>query len=177
MPALCDTLLTMSDLHISFTSTDYATTLRQAKQRLAAIYQLGERQLWRAYRLALRQPGDASENLLMMLERRLESLVVRAGFAPDIASARQFITRHHVSVDGRCVNQPSQRVSLGQVIQVHPRNVQPLMLLQYRTDPFYGPSYLSVDYGSLQARMMRLPTRDEIPCDVDAAMIAQYYLL
>jgi small subunit ribosomal protein S4 len=167
----------MSDLHVSFTSTDYATTLRQASQRLAAIYGLGQRQLWRAYRLALRQPGDPCENLLVMLERRLESLVVRAGFAPNIAAARQIITRHHVSVDGRGVNQPSQRIGLGQVIKLHPRHVQPLMLLQYRTDPFYGPSYLSVDYGSLQARMMRLPVRDEIPCDVDERLIAQYYTL
>ena len=93
----------------------------------------------------------------------------------DVGADR--LSAGHLPTRGATVGVPSQRVSLGSLITVHPRKVQPLMLLQYRTDLFFTPSYLSVDYANLQIRLMRAPHRDEIPCDVDERLVAQYYTL
>jgi small subunit ribosomal protein S4 len=164
----------MSDLHVSFTSYDHANFIRAEQRRLVTTYNVGERQMWHTYQIAAHQPGDPGENLLILLECRLENLVYRAGFTPDRETARQIITRHHILVDGRGVSVPSYRVQPGQRIDVRTRNVQPLMLLRHSRKP-ETPPYLETCFNTLCAILICLPRRDEIPCDVDESLIMQYY--
>jgi small subunit ribosomal protein S4 len=167
----------MSDLQISYTFTTSGLPCQDEHNRLAMTYRIGERQMQHAFQIAMHQPGDPGENMLILLERRLDNLIVRAGFAPDIWTARQIVTHHHVIVDGRPVGVPSFRVRPSQRIKIHPRKVQPLMLLQYRTAAPNTPPYLDPDPSTISARLVRLPMRDEIPCDVDEHLVTQYYMM
>ncbi|NLT25146.1 MAG: 30S ribosomal protein S4, partial [Microbacteriaceae bacterium] len=99
------------------TDSDYAVRLRE-KQRLRAQYGLREKQLRITFEEARRQPGLTGENLVELLEMRLDSLVLRAGFARTTAQARQLVVHRHILVDGKIVDRPSFRVKPGQLIHV-----------------------------------------------------------
>ncbi len=101
--------------------SDYAIRLRE-KQRLRAQYGVNEKQLRTAFKEARRLPGLTGENLIELLEVRLDALVLRAGFARTTAQARQFVVHRHIMVDGQLVDRPSFKVKPGQLIHVKPRS-------------------------------------------------------
>ncbi|HEX6954595.1 MAG TPA: 30S ribosomal protein S4 [Agromyces sp.] len=159
--------------------SDYAVRLRE-KQRLRAQYGIREKQLRIAFNEARRTDGLTGENLVELLEMRLDALVLRAGFARTISQARQFVVHRHITVDGKIVDRPSFRVKPGQVIGVKQRSEG--------TEPFQVaaagghvdvlpkvPGYLEVELDKLQATLVRRPKRVEVPVTCDVQLVVEYY--
>lgn len=159
--------------------SDYAVRLRE-KQRLRAQYGIREKQLRIAYNEAKRTDGQTGENLVELLEMRLDALVLRAGFARTNAQARQMVVHRHILVDGQIVDRPSFRVKPGQLIHVKERSEG--------TEPFQVaaagghvdllppvPAYLDVELDKLHARLVRRPKRAEVPVTCDVQLVVEYY--
>jgi small subunit ribosomal protein S4 len=159
--------------------SDYAVRLRE-KQRLRAQYGIREKQLRIAFNEARRTDGLTGENLVELLEMRLDALVLRAGFARTISQARQFVVHRHILVDGKIVDRPSFRVKPGQLIGVKQRSEG--------TEPFQVaaagghvdvlpkiPGYLEVDLDKLHATLVRRPKRAEVPVTCDVQLVVEYY--
>ncbi len=159
--------------------SDYAVRLRE-KQRLRAQYGIREKQLRIAFNEARRTDGLTGENLVELLEMRLDALVLRAGFARTISQARQFVVHRHIVVEGQIVDRPSFRVKPGQTIGVKQRSEG--------TEPFQVaaagghvdvlpklPGYLEVELDKLQATLARRPKRAEVPVTCDVQLVVEYY--
>ena len=159
--------------------SDYAVRLRE-KQRLRAQYGIREKQLRIAFNEARRTEGLTGENLVELLEMRLDALVLRAGFARTSAQARQFVVHRHILVDGKIVDRPSFRVKPGQHISVKERSEG--------TEPFQVaaagghvdvlpkvPGYLDVEIDKLQATLVRRPKRAEVPVTCEVQLVVEYY--
>lgn len=145
------------------------------KQKLSFVYNVRERQLRNYYKKADQMPGRTGENLLILLERRLDNVVFRAGFAATIWAARQFVGHGHIEVNGERVDLPSYQVKPGDVISIREkmrRNVQVVELLEQGVNP---PVYMSVNPDSFSATFMRLPEQKEIPVTVDIQLVVEYY--
>jgi len=161
------------------TESDYAVRLRE-KQRLRAQYALREKQLGKVYDAARRLPGQTGDNMVALLETRLDALVLRAGFARTILQARQDVTHRHVMVDGQLVDRPSYRVKPGQTIQIKPKS-QALTPFQVAAAGAHRdvlppvPAYLDVNLEKLQATLLRMPERAEVPITCDVQMVVEYY--
>src|SRR5947208_3578305 len=136
------------------------------KQKLRAIYGVGERQFRRYFRDATRHEAVTGEELLRLLETRLDSLVLRLGFAQTTRQARQLVSHGHILLDGKRVNIPSITVRPGQTIEATPAGRNFLSVqeaLEVTPDP---PPYLERDKGAVSGRLARAPQRDEIPLPV-----------
>ncbi|OMH26070.1 30S ribosomal protein S4 [Tersicoccus phoenicis] len=159
--------------------SDYAVRLRE-KQRLRAQYGIREKQLERIFVEARRTDGLTGENLIELLEMRLDALVLRAGFARTMAQARQLVTHRHIMVDGRRVDIPSFRVKEGQTIHVHQRSetMTPFQVAAagaHRDVLPNVPGYLNVQLEQLQARLVRRPKRSEVPVTCEEQLVVEYY--
>lgn len=159
--------------------SDYSIRLKE-KQRLRAQYGIREAQLRKIWDEARRMEGMAGENLVELLEMRLDALVLRAGFARTIAQARQVVVHRHVLVDGKLVDRPSFRVKPGQVIQIKPRSqASPQFMVaaqgQHADVLPAVPEYLSVDLTKLRAELVRRPKRAEVPVTCDVQMVVEHY--
>ena len=159
--------------------SDYAVRLRE-KQRLREQYGLREKQLRIVFDEARRAQGLTGENLVELLEMRLDALVLRAGFARTTAQARQFVVHRHILVDGKIVDRPSFRVKPGQLIHVKERSEG--------TEPFQVaaagghvdvlpkvPGYLEVEIDKLHATLLRRPLRAEVPVTCEVQLVVEYY--
>ncbi len=159
--------------------SDYAVRLRE-KQRLRAQYGIREKQLVIAFKEARRQDGLTGENLVELLEMRLDALVLRAGFARTTAQARQMIVHRHILVDGKLVDRPSFRVKPGQLMHVKQRSegMEPFQVAaaggHAEVLPTL-PSYLEVELDKLQARLVRRPKRAEVPVTCEVQLVVEYY--
>jgi small subunit ribosomal protein S4 len=145
--------------------TEYHLRLLE-KQKLRAIYGVAERQFRRYFQEATRRKGVTGEELLRLLETRLDALVLRLGFAQTIRQARQLVSHGHILLDGRRVDVPSANVRPGQTIEPTPAAKNFLAVreaLEVMPDP---PPYLERDREALRGRLLRLPERDEIPLPV-----------
>jgi small subunit ribosomal protein S4 len=157
--------------------SDYKTRLLE-KQRLRAQYDVGEKQLRRAFDRSARGSGKTGEALLADLETRLDALVLRAGFARTIYQARQFVSHQHILVDGKRVNIPSFRVRPGSVITVADRSRAMTPFVEAAAGahaPEHVPPYLRADHTALVAQLVRLPERPEIPVRCDEQLVVEYY--
>jgi small subunit ribosomal protein S4 len=156
--------------------SDYKLRLRE-KQRLRAQYDLGERQLRRAFDEARRRQTATGEELLRALETRLDATVLRAGFARTIYQARQFVTHQHILVNGRRVDRPSYRLRPGDVVSVAERSKQRLPFMEAAAGGHAGatPEYLDVNLPELTARLVRQPTRAEIPVICEEQLVVEFY--
>jgi len=159
--------------------SDYAVRLRE-KQRLRAQYGIREKQLRIAFEEARRAQGLTGENLVELLEMRLDALVLRAGFARTTAQARQLVVHRHILVDGGLVDRPSFRVKPGQLIHVKPRSegLEPFQVAAAsgHVDVLpKTPEYLEVDIATLQARLVRRPKRVEVPVTCTVQLVVEYY--
>ena len=159
--------------------SDFAVRLRE-KQRLRAQYGIREAQLRKIFNDAKRSEGLTGENLVELLEMRLDALVLRSGFARTIAQARQMVVHRHILIDGKLVDRPSARVKVGQMIHVRPKSES--------TEPFQVaaagghvdvlppvPGYLSVELDKLQATLVRRPKRSEVPITCEVQLVVEYY--
>ncbi|WP_288909275.1 30S ribosomal protein S4, partial [uncultured Microbacterium sp.] len=139
--------------------SDYAVRLRE-KQRLREQYGIREKQLRIAFNEARRKDGLTGENLVELLEMRLDALVVRAGFARTTAQARQMVVHRHIMVEGQTVDRPSFRVKPGQLIHVKPKSegMEPFQVAALGGHAEVlppVPGYLEVELDKLQARLVR----------------------
>jgi small subunit ribosomal protein S4 len=155
--------------------SDYKERLLE-KQRLRAQYNVSEGQFRRTIDRALRS-GNAGETLMVDLERRLDALVLRAGFARTIYQARQAVLHGHVTVNGRRVDRPSYRARPGDVIEIAEgsRDKAPFLIAAAGEHAAAVPPYLDVDTRALRARLDRLPERAEIPVDSDERLVIEFY--
>ena len=161
------------------TEKAYAIRLKE-KQRLRAQFMIREKQLVRVYNEAKRMQGQTGDNMLELLESRLDAIVLRAGFARTILQARQDVTHRHILVDGKIVDRPSFRVKPGQTVQVKPKS-QTMVPFQVAAAGAHRdvlpdvPPYLDVNLEKLTATLLRKPTRAESPAISDIQLVVEFY--
>jgi len=156
--------------------SDYAVQLRE-KQKVKRIYGLGEKQFRNLFERANHVPGVTGENLIIALELRLDNIVFRMGFAQSRSQARQLVRHRHVEVNGRAVDVPSYHVSTGDEISVRnkSKNILPIeAALEARTRPTL-PDWLALDEKQRVGRMVRTPTRADIPLAAQEQLIVELY--
>jgi small subunit ribosomal protein S4 len=156
--------------------SEYQTRLLE-KQKLRAIYGVGEAQMRRYYERAAQHRGVTGEEMIRQLETRLDTVVLRLGFALTTRQARQLVSHGHVSLDGKRVDVPSARVKPGQVIEVGDKAknfVSVREALEITPDP---PGYLYRNKDQLQGTLSREPDRTEIPLPVavEERLIVEFY--
>ncbi|HEX6389917.1 MAG TPA: 30S ribosomal protein S4 [Solirubrobacteraceae bacterium] len=152
----------------------YAVQLR-AKQRAKRYYGVRERQFRRYVAEAQRGTGLTGERLLVLLERRLDNVVYRLGFATTRPQARQFVNHGHVLVDGKRVDIASYSVRPGQVIALKPDSgVAPLATAATELTSVVS-GWLETDFEALTGRMLREPVRGEIPAPVEEQLVVEFY--
>jgi small subunit ribosomal protein S4 len=158
--------------------SDYSLRLRE-KQRLRFQYDMGEKQLRRAFDEAASGSGKTGDVLVSLLERRLDATVLRAGFARTIYQARQFVTHRHITVNGRRVDRPSYRLAPGDVIGVieRSRTLPPFVVAAAGAHAGSGPTapYLDVSVRGLTATLLRPPTRAEVPIVCNEQLVVEFY--
>ncbi len=158
--------------------SDFGTQLR-AKQKLKGYYgDLTEKQFRRIYAEAERVKGDTGENLIGLLERRLDAVVYRAKFVPTIFAARQFVNHGHVEVNGKRVNIASYRVKEGDVVSVRDRSRQLAIVLEaVALAERDVPDYLEVDHQKMTAKFVRTPALGDVPYAVimEPNLVVEYY--
>ena len=157
--------------------SDYGIQLR-AKQKLKGYYgDVTEKQFKRTFTEAVRMKGDASQNLIGLLERRLDMVVYRAKFAPTIWSARQMVNHGHVRVNGRKLDIPSARVSVGDVVELGPKAQQMALVMEAQSLAERDiPEYVVAD-GTAKVTFNRVPTLDEVPYPVrmEPNLVVEFY--
>lgn len=154
--------------------SDYGLQLNE-KQKLSFIYNIRERQMRRYFLKARQQSGNTGANLLVLLERRLDNLVYRAGFAATIWAARQLVSHGHIQVNGKRLNIPSYSVNVGEVISVSEKMRKNVHIVESLESTPYSPQFITVDNPSVSATLTRLPERGEIQVPVDEQLIVEYY--
>jgi small subunit ribosomal protein S4 len=147
------------------------------KQKARRIYGVLERQFRRYYREALRRPGVTGENLIILLERRLDNVVYRMGFADSRAQARQLVQHGHIDLNGRRTNASSALIKPGDVVSVRERSrklsyFKGLAAVMEQRDV---PEWLSIEPSQLSGRVVALPTREAIDQPLDEHLIIEYY--
>lgn len=158
--------------------SDFGLQLR-AKQKLKGYYgDLTEKQFKRIFKEADRVKGDTGENLIGLLERRLDAVVYRAKFVATIFAARQFVNHGHVRVNGKKVNIASYRVKEGDVVEVRDRSKQMAAILEATQLPERDvPDYMEVDHSKLTASFTRTPGLSDVPYPVqmEPNLVIEYY--
>ena len=158
--------------------TDYRLQL-MAKQRLKGYYgNIGERQFRRIYEEAARRKGDTGENLIGLLERRLDVVVYRAKFVPTVFAARQFVSHGHLSVNGRRVTIASYQLRDGDIVEVKQKSRELAVVLEATASPERDvPDYIEVDYKTMKATLVRAPALADVPFPVqmEPAQVVEYY--
>jgi len=158
--------------------SDFGVQLR-AKQKLKGYYgNISEKQFHRIYSEAVRLKGDTSENLIGLLERRLDAIVYRAKFVPTVFAARQFVNHGHVNVNGKRVNIPSYRCKVGDVIEVKESSKQLVMVIEATGLAERDvPEYVETDHNKLTATLVRVPTLSDVPYPVimEPNLVVEFY--
>jgi small subunit ribosomal protein S4 len=158
--------------------SDYGTQLR-AKQKLKAYYgNLTEKQFHKLYTEAMRLKGDSSENLLALLESRLDAVIYRMCIVPTVFAARQFVNHGHVKVNGKKVNIASYQVKAGDVIEVKEKSKQMNLVLESLQSPERDvPEYIDMDVKAVRGTFMRKPGFMEIPYPVkmEPNLVIEFY--
>ncbi|HEX7181863.1 MAG TPA: 30S ribosomal protein S4 [Thermoanaerobaculia bacterium] len=154
----------------------YGLQLRE-KQKVKRIYGVLEKQFRNYFEEADRRKGITGENLLVMLERRLDNVVYSLGFASSRAQARQLVRHGHVVVDGRKITIPSYQVKAGQAVTVKDASRQnPFVRSSVETARGRGvPEWLELDAENVSGRMLRLPTREDIKLPIQEQLIVELY--
>jgi small subunit ribosomal protein S4 len=158
--------------------TDFGTQL-MAKQKLKGYYgSIGERQFRKYYQEAARRKGDTGENLIGLLERRLDAVVYRAKFVPTVFAARQFVNHGHVTVNGKRVTISSYQVKDGDEIQIRAKSRDlPLVLSAIDSNEREVPDYVEVNIGERKARYVRQPKLSDVPYPVqmEPNLVVEFY--
>ena len=158
--------------------SDFGLQLR-AKQKLKGYYgNITEKQFRRYYHEAVRRKGDTSENLIGVLERRLDAVVYRMKFVPTVFASRQFINHGHIRVNGKRVNIPSYQVKDGDVIEVREKSRQlPMVLLAVESSERDVPDYMEVNHNKLTGTFQRTPKLEDVPYPVqmEPNLVIEFY--
>jgi small subunit ribosomal protein S4 len=158
--------------------SDYGLQL-MAKQKLKGYYgNVTEKQFRRYYKEAQRITGDTSENLIGILETRLDAVVYRMKFVPTVFSSRQFINHGHIRVNGVKVNIPSYLVKEGDIVSVREKSRQmPLVLLAMESSERELPDYLNVNASKMEGAFVRIPKLADVPYPVqmEPNLVIEFY--
>lgn len=156
--------------------SDYGIHLKE-KQKLRYTYCLLEKQFRNYFVKAAKMSGVTGDNLLQMLERRMDNVVYRLGFATTRMQARQFVNHGHFMVNGRKVDIPSQLLKAGDIVEVRPasRGMKMLVEAMERTESSSPYSWLSVDKEHMRGQFIQIPAASEIPNTVDLRLIVEFY--
>ncbi|MES2984097.1 MAG: 30S ribosomal protein S4 [Pseudomonadota bacterium] len=158
--------------------SDYGTQLH-AKQKLKAYYgNITEKQFVKLYEEARRMKGDNSENLIGLLESRLDAVIYRMCVVPTVFAARQFVNHGHVLVNGKRVNIASYKVREGDTIEVRERSKQMIMVLESMQSPERDvPDYIDMDEKALKATYVRTPKLGDVPYPVkmEPNLVVEFY--
>ena len=158
--------------------SDFGTQLK-AKQKLKGYYaNLSERQFRKVYEEATRMTGDASENLIGLLERRLDMVIYRAKFVSTVFAARQFVSHGHVKVNGRRVTIASIRLRVGDTVELSEKAKGLAAVLEAtQIAERDTPDYIEVDHKGMTARMVRIPALTDVPYPVQMQpnLVVEYY--
>jgi small subunit ribosomal protein S4 len=150
-----------------------------AKQKLKGYYgNIGERQFRRYYQEAVRRRGDTGQNLIELLERRLDAVVYRAKFVPTVFAARQFVNHGHIQVNGKRVNIPSFQVKDEDVVQIKPKSREmPLVLDALGSVERDVPDYIEIQLKDMSARYVRGPKLADVPYPVqmEPNLVIEFY--
>lgn len=159
-------------------TSDYGNQLKE-KQKLKGYYaNITERQFRRIYAEAVRRRGDTGENLIALLESRLDSVIYRMGLVPTPFAARQFVSHGHVRVNGRKVNIPSFSVKPGDEIEVREKSRQMVTVLEMLQNPEHTvPDYIEFDTKEMKAKYVRQPKLADVPYPVmmQPNLVIEYY--
>jgi len=158
--------------------SDYGLQLR-AKQKLKGYYgSITEKAFRRLYDEASRRKGDTGENLIGLLESRLDAIVYRAKFVSTVFAARQFVSHGHVTVNGQRVNIPSYQVKIGDKIEVRERSKQLTVVLEAtQLAEREVPDYVEVDHNKMVANFVRVPALSDVPYPVqmEPNLVVEFY--
>jgi small subunit ribosomal protein S4 len=158
--------------------TNFAIQL-SAKQKLKRYYgDVTEKQFRKIYQEASRRKGDTGENLIGLLESRLDAIVYRSNFVPTIFAARQFINHGHILVDGKRVNIASYRVKPGQVVQIRERSRQLTIVIEAsQTKERSVPEYLELNPANMSVKYNRIPNLSDVPYPVvmEPNLVVEFY--
>ena len=156
--------------------SEYGTQLRE-KQKAKFIYGVLENQFHGYYNAALKREGITGDNLMSILESRLDNVVFRLGFARTRKEARQTVRHGHITVNGHRCDIPSAQVKAGDVIAVAPKykDLLPIKEALISSEHMAVPGWLEVDIEKLQGTVLQVPTRDQIDLDLDAQLIVELY--
>lgn len=156
--------------------SDYGQQLRE-KQKVKRIYGLLEKQFRGYYHKASRMRGVTGENLLMLLERRLDNVTLRFGFSSSHAEARQLVRHGHFTINGKRINIPSYQVRPGDVIEVREksRKIQKIVDALANVERVPRPAWLELDKDNMRGKIAAAPTRSDISSDIDEQLIVELY--
>ena len=158
--------------------SDFGIQLK-AKQKLKGYYaNISERQFAKVYEEASRMKGDTSENLIGLLERRLDAIVYRAKFVPTMFAARQFVSHGHVKVNGRRVTIASMRVKAGDSLELTAKSKDLAVVLEaVQLAERDVPDYVEVDHKAMTAKLVRVPALADVPYPVqmEPHFVVEYY--
>jgi len=155
---------------------DYGIQLRE-KQKVRRTYGVLERQFRNYFDSAENRPGVTGENLLRMLELRLDNAVFRMGLAPSRAAARQLVGHGHLAVNGRPTDIPSYQLKPGDRIEVRESRAgrEPFRVVKETLRSHQAPEWLSVDAAKLAGTVVELPRREQMPQDLNEQLVVEYY--
>ncbi len=157
--------------------SDYAVQLRE-KQKVKRIYGLLERQYRNYYKKASTKKGNTGENLLQLLETRLDNVVYRMGFAVTRPAARQLVSHRGVTVNGKSVNLPSYQVKAGDAIALSEKAQKQMRVqeaLKVTSTMDLSPSWVEVDSKKFSGVFKAVPDRGDLPADINEALIVELY--
>jgi len=152
---------------------EYGTQLKE-KQKVKYMYGVLERQFRNTYEKASRMPGQKGENLLLLLESRLDNVVYRMGVAPTRAAARQLVNHAHITLNGSVCSIPSTRVKAGDVVAVRERS-KSLEVIQDAVANASKYSWIEFDPQTLSAKFLNMPARADIPENINEQLIVDLY--
>ncbi len=154
-------------------SKEYGNQLKE-KQKVKYMYGVLERQFHNTYDKASRMPGQKGENLVLLLESRLDNVVYRLGFAPTRAAARQLVSHRHITLNGSVCNIPSAQVKAGDTVAVRERSKN-LEVITASVANATRYSWLELDAQNLSGKFLNLPLRADVPENINEQLIVDLY--
>ncbi len=152
--------------------TEYGTQLKE-KQKVRFMYGLGEKQFYKTFKEAQKMEGIHGENLLKLLESRLDNVVYRMGLASTRRGARQLVNHGHIRVDGQKIDIPSYRVVAGSTISL--KNSDMKVVREALDKLLARAEFVTFDANKLEGVYVRMPERNELNADINEALIVEYY--
>lgn len=155
--------------------SDFCVKL-QEKQKIRFNYGLTEKQMRRMILDARKGKEPTGERLLQLLERRMDNVVFRAGFAPTVIAARQLVTHGHLMLNGRNVNIPSIRLKVGDEVTIRPKSKNiPMVVETVKQPSLVRPEWMSWDEATTLVKVSHLPAIEDVPFPVDVQQVVEYY--